>query len=63
MCEANAYLIGKQGEKEVMKDIDFMDVQADYVVFRDLLGRETRVKGRLKAVDFGKHRITVQETD
>ncbi len=62
MCEVNAYLLGQKGETEIMKEVDFMDIRGDDVVFRDLLGREARVKGTVKTVDFGKHRVTVEET-
>ena len=62
MCEVNAYLLGQKGETEIMKEVDLMDIQGNDIVFRDLLGREAHVKGTIKAVNFGKHRVTVEET-
>lgn len=60
MCEANAYMLGPKGETEIMKDVEVMEVQGDFVVFRNLLGKQKKVNGRVKTVDFGDHRITVE---
>ncbi|MEW6033906.1 MAG: CooT family nickel-binding protein [Chloroflexota bacterium] len=61
MCEANAYLLEAKGETEIMKEVDFMDVQGDYVLFRDLLGKQKKVKGRVRTVNFAEHKILVEK--
>ena len=61
MCQANAFMKNARGEKEIMTEVDRMDVEGDYVVFRDLLGNSKKVKGVVRVVDFGAHRVLVEK--
>ncbi len=60
MCEANAFMLNAGGETEIMKDVEVMEVHGDEITFRDLLGQGKKVKGRVKLVDIGHHKITVE---
>jgi predicted RNA-binding protein len=61
MCEAAVFLVAQGTEKEVMKEVVTVEVKDDHLLLDDILGDRTELKGRIKNIDFLKHRVIVQE--
>ena len=61
MCEANVFMISQGAEKEVMKDVLGLEVQGDHLLLTSLLGDEKKVHARIKNIDFGDHKVVLEE--
>jgi predicted RNA-binding protein len=61
MCEANVFLLSQGTEKEIMKEVLGLEVQGDHLLLTDLLGEEKRVRARIKNIDFGDHKVVLEE--
>lgn len=61
MCEATAYLIRSGKEKEIMRDVALIEIRGKYLIFRDLLGNEKKLSGKVKKIDLLKHKVAVEE--
>jgi len=61
MCEANVFLASQGTEKEIMKDVLGLQVQGDNLLLTNLLGEEKKVHARIKNIDFGDHKVILEE--
>ena len=61
MCEANVFLASQGTEKEIMKDVLGLEVQGDYLLLTSLVGDEKKVNARIKNIDFGNHKVVLEE--
>ena len=61
MCEANVFLLREGGEEEIMKDVLILENREDSIVLEDLLGNEKKVQARIRHIDFGRHRVVLEE--
>ena len=61
MCEANIFLVKDGVEEEIMKEVLELDNTGDEIVLADLLGNEKKVKARIKRIDFGQHKVFLEE--
>lgn len=60
MCESNAYLINQGKEEEIMQDVQFLDIDGDDLVLRNLFGIEKRLRARVRAINFARHKILLE---
>lgn len=60
MCESNAYLINQDKEEEIMEDVQFLDIQGDDLVLRNLFGVEKRLRARVRTINFARHKILLE---
>jgi predicted RNA-binding protein len=62
MCEANAYLIKKDGEQLIMESVDIMDSDGENIWrLVDIFGDQKTVKGRIKALNLVNHKILFED--
>lgn len=61
MCEANVFLVSQGTEKEIMKDVMGLQVLGDNLLLTDLLGEEKKLHARIKNIDFGDHKVLLEE--
>ena len=61
MCEPNVYMIAQGVEKELMKDVLALEVKDDHLLLTDFLGEEKKVHARIKNIDFGEHKVMLEE--
>ena len=61
MCEANVFLLREGGEEEIMKDVLILENREGSIVLEDLLGNEKKVQARIRHIDFGRHRVVLEE--
>jgi predicted RNA-binding protein len=61
MCESNVFIISQGDEKELMKDVLGLEVHGDYLLLTSLLGDEKKVHARIKNIDFGNHKVILEE--
>ena len=61
MCDVNASLFSNGKEEEIMQDVQFLDVQGDDLVLRDIFGIEKRVRARIRTINFARHKILLEE--
>ena len=60
MCESNAYLVNQGKEEEIMQDVQFLDVDDGELVLRNLFGVEKKLRARVKAINFARHKILLE---
>ena len=60
MCEATAYLVSSDKEKESMKDVALVEVHGKHLTFRDILGNEKKLQARIKKIDLIQHKVAVE---
>ena len=58
MCQATVYV----DDKEVMKDVIWLEPTADGFLLRTFFGEPMRVKGTLTGIDLLKHRVLLAST-
>lgn len=51
MCLSTVYKDKKSEENALVQYVEKIEVKGDEIIFTDVLGMETRVKGHLKLVD------------
>ena len=61
MCDLNAYLIGRGGEEEIMKDIQILDVQDDTLSMVNLFGEEKKLRAKVKTINLVRHKLILEE--
>ena len=61
MCEANVFMVSQGAEKEVMKEVLGLEVQGEHLLLTNLLGDEKKVHARIKNIDFGDHKVILEE--
>jgi len=60
MCEATAYLVSSDNEKEIMRDVALVEVHGKHLTFRDILGNEKKLQAKIKIIDLIQHKISVE---
>ena len=60
MCEATAYLVSSDKEKEIMKDVALVEVHGKHLTFRDILGNEKKLQAKIKKIDLIQHKVAVE---
>jgi len=61
MCEANVFLMNQGTEKELMKDVLALEVKDNHLLLTNLLGDQKEVHARIKNIDFGEHKVLLEE--
>lgn len=62
MCEANAYLVKKGGEEElVMEAVDVVEPEGDGLRLQSIFGEQKVLKAGIKSMNLVDHRITLEE--
>ena len=62
MCEANAYLIKKDGEQLIMESVDIMDSDGENIWrLVDIFGDQKIIRGRIKALNLVNHKILFED--
>jgi predicted RNA-binding protein len=61
MCEGVVYLINGEAEREVMRDVLFVEVQGERLLLTDLFGNEKELSARIRNINFSQHRVIVEE--
>lgn len=62
MCEANVYLVSQGKEQELMKEVLGLEVHDDHLLLTDFLGEQKKVRAKIKNIDFGEHKVFLEET-
>ncbi|MBA4368059.1 MAG: RNA-binding protein [Desulfobacterium sp.] len=57
MCEANAYLVGKEGNTLVMEAVDSVEPEGDGVKLISIFGEQKFVKGSIYSLALVDHNI------
>ena len=60
MCEANAYMIEKQGNTLLMEAVDTVEPEGDGVKLISIFGEQKFVKGRIHSLALVDHNIFIQ---
>ena len=60
MCLSTVFTEAKNSEP-LIKNVAMVEIQGDEIIFTDILGRKTAVKGFVSAVDLMENTITVRE--
>lgn len=60
MCEASAYLTGKEGERLLLQGLARMEVDAEEVTLTDVLGRTVTIRARIKELRLVDHRVVLE---
>ena len=61
MCEAIVYLVNNGEEKEIMRDVLFLQVQGERLLLADLFGNRKELSARIRNIDFAQHKVVVEE--
>ena len=61
MCEATVVMIRGDKEEEIVKDAEIIDIDGSDLTISNILGRETKVEGKIMKIDLLKNRIFVKE--
>lgn len=62
MCEANAYLIRKNGKEElVLGDLNVLRPEGKELFLQNIFGEQKRIEARLKEIDLLAHKIILEE--
>lgn len=61
MCEGVVYLVIGEEEKEIMRDVLFVDVQGKRLLLTDLFGNEKELSARIRNINFSQHRVIAEE--
>jgi len=63
MCEANAYLIEKNGNKLVMEAVDTIEPEGDGVRLVSIFGEQKFVKGTIHSLALVEHNVFLKARD
>jgi len=64
MCEANAYLVGKDGKEELFfKDVDVVKQEEDGLLLRDIFGQQKAIRARIKELALVDHKIILERCE
>ena len=62
MCEANVYLIDKDGiEKLLLESVDKLIPIEEGILLENIFGQRKTVKGKIKEMALVEHRIILEE--
>ncbi|MTI69421.1 MAG: CooT family nickel-binding protein [Firmicutes bacterium] len=60
MCESNAYLLTKEGEKKIMDNVVHMKPENGKVYLTGLLGDQKIVDGEVEEIKLIEHKILIK---
>jgi len=60
MCESKVYLATAEGEQLVLGDVTSIRPEGDGFRLVSLFGEEKHLAGRIKEIDFLKHRVVLE---
>jgi len=60
MCESKVYLATPEGEQLVLGDVTSIRPEGDGFRLVSLFGEEKHLAGRIKEIDFLKHRVVLE---
>jgi len=64
MCEANVYLIDKEGnEKLLLESVDKLVPSDESIMLENIFSQRKTVKARIKEMALVEHRIVLEERD
>lgn len=64
MCEANVYLIDKEGnEKLLLESVDKLVPGDESIMLENIFSQRKTVKARIKEMALVEHRIVLEEKD
>ncbi|AEF94761.1 RNA-binding protein [Desulfotomaculum nigrificans CO-1-SRB] len=64
MCEANVYLIDKEGnEKLLLESVDKLVPSDESIMLENIFSQRKTVKARIKEMALVEHRIVLEEKD
>jgi predicted RNA-binding protein len=61
MCEANAYLIEKDGEKLLMEAVDKVEPDEDGIRLVSIFGEQKFVRGHIHALSLVDHKVFIKQ--
>jgi len=61
MCEAVVYLADGGEEKEIMREVEFLEVEGEQLLLSSLFGNEKKLRARVKSINFGRHKVIVEQ--
>lgn len=62
MCEANVYLLGKDGnEKLILESVDKVIPSGEEVLLENIFSQRKTVKAKIKEMALVEHRIVLEE--
>jgi len=62
MCEANAYLITKDGEQMIMEAADVVEPEADGLRLQSIFGDQKFLRARIRSLSLVDHKVYLEET-
>lgn len=64
MCETHAYVVQNGQEELIMDSVVLLRPENGQIYLRNLMGKETAVRGKIKEINFLDHRLvlTVDQT-
>ena len=64
MCEANVYLLDREGEPEMlMESVDRVIPKEDSIYLEDIFGRRKTVKAKIREMQLVEHRIILEKCE
>ena len=61
MCEANAYIIGKEEESLLMEAVDRVLPEEDGIRLVSIFGDQTFIKGSIHSLSLVEHKVFIKE--
>lgn len=61
MCQARVFVRRGEEEEEVMRDVVALEVGPEEILLRAFFEEPKKIKGRIREIDFLKHRVVVEE--
>lgn len=62
MCLSTVYIDMDGGQKQIMRDVARMEMEAEGFLLIDLFGERAFVRGKIKSIDFiDKHAVVLEE--
>jgi len=62
MCEANAYLITKDGEQMVMEAVDVVEPEGEGLRLQSIFGDQKILKARIRSLSLVDHKVYLEAT-
>jgi predicted RNA-binding protein len=60
MCEADAFLLGADGEERLLENVDELEVQGEEIRLVNIFGEQKILRARLRSYHSGERRILLE---
>jgi predicted RNA-binding protein len=60
MCEVKVYLKKDEKEELLLEDVILVSSENDQIFLKNIFGEEKKVKGKIKKIDMGEHKIFLE---